>query len=129
TGAAVPPVAIVTQIWDAQDAGRAAAVAEEVQTSASGGMHGEHDVVLHRPIIPGELLQTWVEGYASRPAGRNALVTLRYSTFDEHEALVAEQWWTTVYLNTTCAVAGPRIPDHTFPEEARQRPAGTYTVL
>src|SRR4051812_3562002 len=76
TGDAVPAVAIVTQIGQAQEAAREPLVSREVQTSASGGVHGEHDVVLHRPIVPGESLRTWVEGYAARPAGRNALVTL-----------------------------------------------------
>jgi acyl dehydratase len=127
-GEAVPPVAIVTQIWDAQTAGRVAAISRDVQETSTSGVHGEHDVVLHRPIVPGEPLTTWVEGFGSRPAGRNALVTLRYTTFDSHDDLVAEQWWTTVYLNTTCEPAGPALPDHSFPEEARQHEAGVFTM-
>src|SRR5918911_1114419 len=94
TGAAVPPVAIVTQIWDAQNEGRAAAVPADFQRAAVSGVHGEHDVVLHRPIVPGEPLRIWVEGHGARPAGRNSLVTLRYTTVDADDAVVAEQWWT-----------------------------------
>ena len=45
-----------------------------------------------------------------------------------HEELVAEQWWTTVYLNTTCDPVGPALPDHAFPDEARQYQAGTFTI-
>lgn len=127
-GEAVPPIAIVTQIWDAQNAGRDALIAEEVMETSSGGVHGEHDVVLHRPIVPGEPLITWVEGVASRPAGRNAVVTLRYTMLDRHEEPVAEQWWTTVYLNTTCDPVGAALPDHTFPDEARQHQAATFTT-
>jgi acyl dehydratase len=127
-GQVVPPVAIVTQIWDAQNAGRDALIPEEVKETSSSGVHGEHDVVLHRPIVPGEPLVTWVEGVAARPAGRNAAVTLRYITLDRQDGLVAEQWWTTVYLNTTCDRVGPALPDHTFPDEARQHPAGTFTM-
>ncbi len=127
-GKAVPPVAVVTLIWDAQNAGRNAAVSKEVQTRATGGVHGEHEVVVHRPIVPGEPLRTWVEGYGARPAGRHVLTTLRFFTVDRDGALVAEQWWTTVYLNTSCEPVGSPAPDHAFPEEARGRPAGTYTV-
>jgi acyl dehydratase len=127
-GTAVPPVALVTQIWEAQNAGRAAVVSEEFERTATSGVHGEHDVVLHRPIVPGEPLRIWVDGHGARPAGRNSLVTLRYTTLDAKDALVAEQWWTTVFLGTTCDRVGQATPDHTFPEEARARPIGTRTV-
>jgi acyl dehydratase len=127
-GEAVPPVAIVTAIWDAQTAGRTRWVPEALQRSATGGVHGEHDVVLHRPIVPGEPLRIWVEGHGARPAGGNSLVTLRYAALDRGDALVAEQWWTTVYLGTTCDPTGEPVPEHAFPEDARERPVGTYVV-
>ena len=127
-GAAVPPVAIVTQIWDAQNEGRDAAVPAAFQQAAVSGVHGEHDVVLHRTIVPGEPLRIWVEAHGARPAGRNSLVTLRYSAFDAREQLVAEQWWTTVYLGISCDATGEPAPGHAFPDGARDRPLGTYSV-
>ncbi|ADP80891.1 MaoC/PaaZ C-terminal domain-containing protein [Pseudofrankia inefficax] len=127
-GLAVPAVAVVTQIWAAQEAGRSALVSEDLLAAASGGVHGEHDVVLHRPLVPDEPLRTWVHRFAARPAGRNALVTLRYSTVDERDEVVAEQLWTTVYLNAGCAAAGAPLPDHAFPAGARRRPVGEYTT-
>lgn len=127
-GTHVPAVALVTQIWAAQEEGRAAAVPAELQQAAAGGVHGEHDVVLHRPIVPGEPLRIWVEGHGSRPAGRNSLVTLRYTARDADGGLVAEQWWTTVYLGVTCERTGEPAPDHAFPEAARDAPVGTYEV-
>ncbi len=128
TGAAVPPVAIVTQIWEAQNQAREALVSAEVQRSATGGVHGEHDIVLHRPIEPGERLRTWVDGHGARPAGRNVLTTLRYASYDTQDRLVVEQWWTTVYLGTSCDDVGAAPPDHAFDETARDHPLGTYTV-
>jgi len=128
-GAAVPPLAIVTQIWDAQEDGRAALVPDEVFGRATGGVHGEHDIVLHRPIRPGEPLRIWVEGHGARPAGRNVLATLRYSAYDRDAALVAEQWWTMVLLGSTCAPVGTPPPEHTFPDDARDRAIGTYDVV
>ena len=127
-GQAVPPVAVVTQIWDAQTTARAELLPPAMLAAATRGVHGEHDVVLHRPIVPGEPLRTWVEGHSSRPAGRNALITLRYLTVDRTDAPVAEQWWTTVYLDTTCDPVGEPPPGHAFPELAREHPAGTYEI-
>lgn len=127
-GVVVPPIAIVTQIWDAQNTARAELVPAGLQHAATGGVHGEHDVVLHRPIVTGEPLRTWVDGHGSRPAGRNSIVTLRYVTVDADEAVVAEQWWSTVYFGTTCDRVGEPAPDHAFPEEARQHMVGTYEI-
>lgn len=125
-GEVVPPVAVVTQIWESQNAGLAAAVPPEVLQAATGGVHGEHDIVLHRPIRPGEPLRVWVEGHSARPAGRNSLVTLRHTIRDAADAIVAEQWWTTVFLGTTCARVGEPPAEHAFPDAAREHPVATW---
>lgn len=127
-GEAVPPVAIVTQIWEAQQGGFKAVVPDEVRATMTGGVHGEHDVVLHRPVEPGEGLRTWVEAWGARRGGKHALLTLRYSTYDDADALVAEQWWTTVLLNATGDPVGEPVPDHTLPEGARANRVGDYRI-
>ncbi len=127
-GTAVPPVAVVTQIWEAQQAAFNTLVPEAVRYSMAGGIHGEHDVVLHRQIIPGEELQTWVEAQGSRRGGRHNLITMRYSTYDTDGAPVADQWWTTVLLNAVGAPVGEGAPDHSFPDDARARPVGSYRI-
>jgi acyl dehydratase len=127
-GLTVPPVALVTQIWNPQNVARAELVSDAVQRTATGGVHGEHDLVLHRRLVPGEPLRIWVDATGSKPVGRNSLVTLRYVARDADDRVVAEQWWTTVYLGTTCGAAGESTPDHAFPEDARQHPVGTYAV-
>ena len=53
-------------------------------------------------------------GHTARPSGANLRVTLHHSTFDDHEELVAEQWWTTVLLGTTAEPTGPALPDYSF---------------
>ena len=128
SGDTVPPVALVTQIWDAQNEGRPALVSGMLQRASTGVVHGEHDIVLHRPVDPGERLQVWVEGHGARPAGRNALVTLHYTLLDARHALVAEQWWTTVYIGASCPPIGRPAPEHALPEDARKRPLGAYRV-
>jgi hypothetical protein len=125
-GLVVPAVAAVLCIWSAQSAGRMAAVPLEIQHGASGGVHGEHEVLLHRPIEVGEPLQVSVRGYGSRPAGRNSLTTLHYLLRGAGGDLVAEQWWTTVYLGVVCERNGAAPPDHAFPEASRSSPLGVW---
>jgi acyl dehydratase len=84
--------------------------------------------VLHRPIAPGEPLATWAEGHGARPAGRNSLVVVCYLTYDGRGDLVAEQWWTTVFLGAACEPAGDPAPDHAFPVSAREKPVGEWTA-
>ena len=127
-GEVVPPVAVVMCIWEAQSAGRMAAVPREIQQQATGGVHGEHEVLLHRPVVVGEPLEVSVAGYGSRPAGRNSLTTLHYVLRDARGERVAEQWWTTVYLNVTCERTGREPADHAFPEDARRRVIGSWEV-
>jgi acyl dehydratase len=127
-GAAAPPAAVVTQIWEAQEACRDRLVAGQVREGATGGVHGEHDIVLHRPIRIGERLHTWVDAVGSRPAGRHSLVVLRYTTLDDRGELLAEQLWSTMYFGVACDVAGAAAPEHGFSDAARTRPLGTYSL-
>jgi acyl dehydratase len=127
-GTAVPPVAVVTQIWEAQQAAFRELVPDAVKSSMTGGVHGEHDVVVHRPIVPGEELQTWVEARGSRRGGRHNLVTMHYSTVDVDGTLVVDQWWTTVLLGAAGDPVGEAAPDHSFPDGARAHAAGVAVV-
>lgn len=126
--AAVPPVALVTQIFEAQAAGNAD-IPRELMASMRSGVHGEHDLMLHRPLEPGEELRTWVEGHGGSVAGSNTRVTIHFQTLDSGGEAVAEQWWTTVLIGTDVADAvGSPAPDHAFPEQARSRPAASVRL-
>jgi acyl dehydratase len=127
-GVAMPPIAMVTQVWDAQVCARDEIVNQEMRATAHGGAHAEHDIVLHRPPVPGERLRTWVEAWGSHPASRHAFATSYYTTFDDSGDLVVEQWWTNVYRETTCEAVGRPDPDHTFPEAAREHPVACYEI-
>ena len=128
TGATVPAALLATRLWEAQEGARTAVVPDDIQRSARGGVHGEHDIVVHRAPVPDEPLRTWVELHGVHPAGRNTAVVVRYSTVDAADAVVAEQWWTTVYLGTAAAPAGARGPDHAIPDGARQHVLGTHSI-
>jgi len=128
SGKEVPPGAAVTLLWKAQNAARDALVPQEFQQAATGGVHGEHDIVWHRRFRLDEPLLTWVEGWGARPAGDHSVVTLHYVTRDAADHVVVEQWWSTVWLDVSCRTEGAAAPEHAFPDEARNHPVGSWAV-
>ncbi|HEY6531251.1 MAG TPA: MaoC/PaaZ C-terminal domain-containing protein [Acidimicrobiales bacterium] len=101
----------------------------EVWDRAQGGVHGEHDIVLHRPLMPGEALETWATLRAVRQTKAGLRVITHFEQIDADGMLAAEQWWTTMLLGVTeVNDSGDAPADHTFPEEARQRPLGSATL-
>jgi acyl dehydratase len=127
-GAALPPTAIATQAYRAQFAAMFQLVPESVFAEARSGVHGQHELLLHRPIMPGEMLHTVVETHSARPSGENLRITLLHKTYDTEELLVAEQWWTTVMLGTTADPTGPALPDHGVADLGGQDPVAEEVV-
>ncbi len=113
-GELVPPGLVATQVYRAQFAAIMELVPDDIFSAARSGVHGQHDLLLHRPIASDENLHTFVETHSARPSGDNLRVTLHHSTLDDSEDLVAEQWWTTVLLGTTAEPTGPELPDYSF---------------
>lgn len=127
-GSTLPPTAIATQTYRAQFEAIFELVPESVFAAARSGVHGQHELLLHRPIVPGELLYTVVETHSSKSSGHNLRITLHHATYDVHERLVAEQWWTTVMLGVTAEPTGPDVPDHGFGDLDRQNPIAEEVV-
>jgi acyl dehydratase len=124
-GLAVPAVFPVILVFEAQEAARADLPATAWER-ARGGVHGEHDIVLHRPLVPDEPLDTWAQISAVRTtrAGTNVVVHLEQTDADGRIAV--EQWWTMVLLGLTgVADLGSMPADHRFPHDARARPIGS----
>lgn len=127
-GQLVPPSLVATQIFRAQFVAITELVPTEVFTAARSGVHGQHDLLLHRPISADERLHTFSETHSARPSGANLRVTLHHSTFDDHENLVAEQWWTTVLLGTTAEPIGAGLPDYSFSNSRGATPVAQEVV-
>jgi acyl dehydratase len=124
-GAAVPVVFPVVLVFQAQEAANAD-IPDAAWRQATGGVHGEHDLVLHRALEPGETLQTWSRLSAVRTSRAGTKVVLHLEQFDCGGALVVEQWWTTVLLGLrSVADMGSMPADHRIPDEARTRPLGS----
>jgi len=126
-GDAVPATFPVILIFDAQWAANAA-VPKSVYQSGRNGVHGEHEVLMHRPLVPGETLETFSEPFAVRNTRAGARVVLRMEQFGTDGALAAEHWWTIFFPGCDeLADVGPEPPDHTFPEAARDHLVGSVT--
>ena len=113
-GRLVPPSLVATQVYRSQFAAITELVPNDVFSAARSGVHGQHDLLLHRPIAADEKLHTFIETHSARPSGDNLRVTLHHSILDDRENLVAEQWWTTVLLGTTAEHTGRTLPDYSF---------------
>ena len=118
-GGLVPPSLIATQSYRAQFTAITELVPAEIFFAAHSGVHGQHDLLVHRCIASNEKLRTFVETHSASPSGENLRVTLHHVTLDDHDDLVAEQWWTTVLLGTTAEPTGPGLPDYSFSDRER----------
>ena len=126
-GLAVPAVFPVILIFAPQEAARAD-VPEAVWQRVRGGVHGEHDIVLHRPLVPGERLDTsaWISAVRTSPAGTRIVV--QFEQVGADGSIAVEQWWTMVLLGLHGAADLGAMPgDHRFPDDARTNPVGSVT--
>lgn len=126
-GSAVPAVFPVILVFEAQEAARADLPAA-VWDRTRGGVHGEHDIVFHRPLVPDEPLETWsqISGVRTSRAGTHVVVHLEQ--FDADGRIAVEQWWTMVLLGLDgMADVGQMPVDHRFPDSARSNALGSVS--
>jgi len=124
-GLAVPAVFPVILVFAPNEAARADLPAAAYQ-GARGGVHGEHDIVVHRPLIPGERLDTssWISAIRTTRAGTQ--VVMQFEQTGADGAVAVEQWWTMVLLGLQGVTDLGTMPaDHRFPDDARARPLGS----
>jgi hypothetical protein len=113
-GRVVPPSLLATQAYQPNFTAMLELVPERIFSAARSGVHGQHDLYLHRPIASDDVLHTVIETDSVRATGDNHRITLHHLILNEDESLVAEQWWTTVLLGTTAEQTLPDLPDHRF---------------
>ncbi|MCW2523721.1 MAG: dehydratase [Frankiales bacterium] len=126
-GSAVPPTYAVVPVFEAFRS--VAALPPESMVNGRGGGHGEHELIYHQPITPGMTLHTTADRYAviTSKAGMNVFV--RLISVDDSGQTVLEQYWSAINVGeVTGGNQGGPMPDHTFPEAARERLVGTKTV-
>jgi acyl dehydratase len=126
-GAAVPAVFPVILVFDAQEAARADLPASAWER-ARAGVHGEHDIVLHRPLVVDEALTTWSQISAVRTSRAGTHLVVHLEQTDADGRIAVEQWWTMVLLGLDgVADLGSPPADHRFPDNARANRLGATT--
>jgi acyl dehydratase len=126
SGRLVPPVFAVVPAFDVVGEVGAEVIPPENLLSL---VHGEQDIHLHRPLVPGMALHSRGTFLAARAGSTGTRITTRVDSTDDDGELVAEQYFT-IFLRglTDAQSAGPDKPDHTFPDEARDKVVGTCTI-
>ncbi len=124
-GVAVPAVFPIIVGFDALEAARAD-LPDAIWERVRGGVHGEHDIVLHRPLRPGEALDTWAGLSAVRTSRAGTHVVVHFEQVGSDGRMAVEQWWTMVLLGLDgVADLGAMPAEHRFPESALVNPRGT----
>ena len=127
-GQAVPAVFPVILVFTAVETARAEVPAQAWQR-VRGGVHGEHDIVVHRPLAPGETLDTWSQICAMRTSRAGTQVAVHLEQIDSDGRLAVEQWWTMVLLGLDgLPDLGTMPAEHRFPDGARATPLGSATA-
>jgi acyl dehydratase len=128
-GIAVPPLFTATLILPAQwDQSRTLLRSAPIR-GAVGAVHGEHDVFFWGPVTPGMTLQ-WDAGlHAMKQTAGGVISAQRILISDRDGAPLVEHFWSNFHIGGSIdGDVGPDLPDHTFPEGARDRPVGHKIV-
>src|SRR3954469_17869123 len=126
-GRAVPPLFTATVVLPVEQG--AESQLREMVTTVGESVHGQHDVTYRSPVRPGMVLRCHVAGISAQQTRAGALTSARIVVTDQAGLPLVEHLWTTFHIGGTIVQeVGPPLPDHTFPEAARDRPAGRHVV-
>jgi acyl dehydratase len=129
-GDSVPPLYTATTDMEAYFGTLRECIPEGVYTGQNGGAHAESDVYFHKPLRPGATI-TWapvIRSVLPSPAG--ALETMELVYRDEAGDPVVTHLWTSIAIGaTTDQCAGDKLPDHKFPDGAREHPLGSESIF
>ena len=124
-GGPVPPVFVVVPIFELVHRAVRESVPRDVMAAARAAVHGEHDIVFHRPARIGSRVRSRAELSGVQTSASGTRVTVRLLTSDADDRLIVEQFWTTFLQGSPVAASwGDPPPDHSFPPEARSHPVG-----
>ena len=94
------------------------------------GMHGEQDTTIHAPFAPGDEVVWDAVIHSVRQNTAGVLMTIRIEVRTPSGAPLTTHLWSTIFpkATTTCE-GGPDLPDHQFPESARQHLLGREVLF
>jgi acyl dehydratase len=99
-------------------------------TLVDATVHGEHDLWLHRPLVPGRRATSRmsVRGLRFGSTGARLIVTVSTRDIDDDQAVVDQYSVLFIRGLTEGRDGGEDGPGHSFPEAARSRPVGEHVV-
>ncbi len=126
SGKYAPPVFGVVPTWSQMLVASADLIPPE---SLMFIVHGEQDMHFHQPLVPGTTLSTTSEAFAVRVGGSGTRLVVKVDSNDAEGQPVLTQY-VTIFIRgmSDGESGGPDKPDHEFPDDARGRPAGTFTI-
>ena len=87
--------------------------------AARAVVHGEHEIVIHKPITPGTRIRTTAERVGAIPTKAGMVVVQRVHAVDETGELLVEQHWVSMLIGAAHGAArGTPASDHSPPQEA-----------
>jgi acyl dehydratase len=126
-GGAVPPLFTASLLRETILDGDGAEAVRDAIRGTWGGVHGQHDVHLFRPLRPEMGIRWTTSLYAARQTTAGVLVTTRIAVCDREGEPLAAHFWSSLFLGGIIdADVGPDLPDHTFPADGRQHPLGRH---
>jgi acyl dehydratase len=126
-GAATPPTYAVVPAFPAMMG--LVQLPPKATQGAMGGVHGTHDLYIHKRIEPDMRLYSTSERCAATTSSAGMNVVIRVTSRDEAGDVVIEQYWSSLMLGeATGGSRGEEMADHTFPEDARANPVGSISL-
>lgn len=126
SGRLVPPVFAVVPAFDNVGEVGADVIPPENLLSL---VHGEQDIHLLKPLVPGMTLHSKATFVSARAGGTGTRAVTRVVSTDDAGEPVLEQYFTIFLRGLTDATsAGPDKPNHDFPEDVRDKVVGTFTI-
>lgn len=129
-GTAVPPLFTGALVLDAQAEALGSGIGHDAVSGYRLSVHGEHDVYFRRPVRPGMELRWSGCTYSARQSKGGVLSAQRIGVTDADGTLLVEHLWSTFFAGGRLEREyGPSLPDHSFPEESRDRLVGEKALV
>jgi acyl dehydratase len=118
-GAEAPPIFVVVPALTKVEEAYRAAIPEQAYEGRTG-FHGEQDIRIHRPTLPGVVLHSRAAPIAVRSHSTGTTVSVKSETRDADGVLLNEQLWTTYIVGARAdADAGEPPPSHAASDRLR----------
>ena len=130
TGARVPPLFTSSLLHGAWLTAHEQGTARAVITDYRGGVHGEHDVVYRAPIRPGMTVRWQSEPRSAKRTKGGVILTIGLRITDSEGTPLVDHLWSSYFIGGRAANEfGPDLPDHSFPELARNSSPRSVTMF